>query len=437
MRFKYLLSVLFGLCILPAWVYAQSSYEEAVAEFNNATGAFKIEYNKLLVYRGVRKAQQQNIDLDYVRKALKDYPQDTMLLFYKYAPDKSLAVWAVSEEIFAWEKIKANKQVLASVQNKLRKRILLDVLKNGRMPKRRGAAEPNLDDVKSVSVADLTQSLSQELLPSDISEALGYAKHLVIVPVESIGTIPFSMLSRQGSNKLLIEEMSMQVAPSMIDAVKPKSRGNASARQSEKLPLVVGNPLYANDPVWELPDLPGAKEEATTVAKLLGTTALTGELANEKSIRQKIENASLLYFATHGIADAESPLDNSFIAVAAEEGGDGRWTLREIMNSDLDAVDVVVLSACQTGLGKAMSGGTVNLARSFTLAGANKVVMSLWSIEDTATATLMDDFVKYYHQQGQSVPQALRSAMLELRKTHADPLFWAPFVTFGGRTAIK
>ena len=431
MKMKFLVLMAVIVCWKPIFLNANSSYEDAVAKFNSATGAFKIEYNQLLAYRGIKKKQQQNIDLNYVREALKDYPQDTMILFYKYRSDKSLDIWAVSEKVFGWETVKDNKQILSNSQDKLRKRILLDVLKNGRVPKRRGAVEPDFDDVKSLSVGELTESLSNELLPGDISKALAYAKHLVVVPVGSIGTVPFSMLSRKGSDKLLIEEMSMQIAPSMIDAVKPPSKSLGGKIESR--PLVIGNPVYANDPIWELPDLPGAKKEATAVAKLLGTTALTGKQADEKSIRAKIENASLLYFATHGIADPESPMDNSFIAVAPTGESDGRWTLREIMQSKLTDVDVVVLSACQTGLGRSMSGGTVNLARAFTLAGAEKVVMSLWSIEDTATATLMDDFMSRYHEQGQSVPQALRSAMLALKKTRKDPLFWAPFVTFGGR----
>jgi len=90
---------------------------------------------------------------------------------------------------------------------------------------------------------------------------------------------------------------------------------------------------------------------------------------------------------------------------------------------------IAVLSACQSGLGKTHDAGVIGLARAFQLAGAPRVVMSLWKVEDAATNELMLTFVK---RMKDNVPsEALRLAMMEVRQKHSEPSQWAPFVLFG------
>ncbi len=97
---------------------------------------------------------------------------------------------------------------------------------------------------------------------------------------------------------------------------------------------------------------------------------------------------------------------------------------------------LVVLSACQTGLGQTHDAGTIGLARAFQIAGTNEVVMSLWNVDDAATASLMNDFMKHLDC-GRHVPAALRQAMLKPRSPGQSIDKWAPFTVFTGALRRK
>lgn len=142
----------------------------------------------------------------------------------------------------------------------------------------------------------------------------------------------------------------------------------------------------------------------------------------------------MLYLATHGIADPEDPLDGSGLFLTPEAGNPaGFWSARAIQEEELPAV-LVVLSACQTGLGQRHDAGVIGLSRAFHLAGAENVVMSLWSVDDVATQTLMQLFMDGLRTPHPFFPsEPLRQAMLKYRRQHPDqgPLFWASFSTLG------
>ena len=100
-------------------------------------------------------------------------------------------------------------------------------------------------------------------------------------------------------------------------------------------------------------------------------------------------NASLIYFATHAISDAVNPMDGSFLALA----GDHLYG-RDIKDLLFPNNPLVVMSACQTGLGKVFEGGTFGLVRAWYHVGASQIVMSLWNIDDNATKDLMLEFMR-------------------------------------------
>ena len=91
---------------------------------------------------------------------------------------------------------------------------------------------------------------------------------------------------------------------------------------------------------------------------------------------------------------------------------------------------LVVMSACQTGLGKVFEGGVFGLARAWHYAGAHQIVMSLWNVDDQATRFLMTSFIKKITEGAQS-ERALRRAMLEARDRYPDPALWAAFTLYG------
>ncbi len=144
----------------------------------------------------------------------------------------------------------------------------------------------------------------------------------------------------------------------------------------------------------------------------------------------------MLHFATHGILNSEQPELSGLVLSLVDQQGkpqEGFWRLHEIYNLKLNA-DLVVLSACQTGLGKEVKGeGLIGLTRGFMYAGAPRVVASLWQVDDVATAELMKRFYRGMLQQRQRPAAALRAAQLEMqsKKQWQHPFYWAAFTLQG------
>jgi CHAT domain-containing protein len=143
-----------------------------------------------------------------------------------------------------------------------------------------------------------------------------------------------------------------------------------------------------------------------------------------------------LHFATHGYLDSERPgLSALLFSMVDAEGKaqNGFVRANDIYNLKLPA-ELVVLSACQTGLGKDIKGeGLVGLTRGFMYAGAARVVVSLWNVNDKATADLMTKFYEKMLKQGQRPAAALRAAQVEMwkQKQWQSPYYWAAFTMQG------
>ena len=155
-------------------------------------------------------------------------------------------------------------------------------------------------------------------------------------------------------------------------------------------------------------------------------TALSPDLAQYR----------IVHFATHGLLDSEHPEFSGLVfSLVNSRGGpqDGFVGLEDVYNMNLNA-DLVVLSACKTGLGKEIQGeGLVGLTRGFMYAGAPQIVASLWSVDDEATAALMGRFYQALEQKKLSPAAALRLAQIEtlMQKRWNDPYYWAGFVIHG------
>ena len=162
-------------------------------------------------------------------------------------------------------------------------------------------------------------------------------------------------------------------------------------------------PDFPKDDKWNFAKLPGTEKEVQDITSNLASDSykiLNGINASKNNIESNMKNYELLYFATHGYSDPENSLDNSFIALSGKNSKQAFITPREIQHKTLKA-KLVVLSACQTGLGVTHEGGIIGLSRAFQLAGADHVLMSLWSISDNETATLMTRFFNEYINKGQ------------------------------------
>lgn len=144
----------------------------------------------------------------------------------------------------------------------------------------------------------------------------------------------------------------------------------------------------------------------------------------------------IVHFATHGLLDSEHPELSGLVFSLVDRSGrpqNGFLELEDIYNLRLNA-DLVVLSACETGLGKDVKGeGLVGLTRGFMYAGTPRVVASLWKVDDVATAELMRRFYKFMLQQNLSPAAALRAAQADMSEVQrwADPYYWAGFTIQG------
>lgn len=212
------------------------------------------------------------------------------------------------------------------------------------------------------------------------------------------------------------------------------------------LPLIpdvpVRGPVFAvaNPSVPGLAPLPGAEAEVRGVAQLLPTRTLLGQQAQKRVVVAESPGFRILHFATHGELDKRLPM-NSSLRLAPADDDDGRLTVDEIFNLRL-AAGLVVLSACDTGVGLSLAGEpistgdeVVSLGRAFLHAGARNLVVSLWRVADASTAELMIDF--YRNLQAQLPPaKALQLAQMRFINRGAGsgpvhPFYWAGFVLVG------
>jgi CHAT domain len=186
--------------------------------------------------------------------------------------------------------------------------------------------------------------------------------------------------------------------------------------------------------------LPFSREEADSIAELIPKSSLfkaTDFQANRTSATSgQLSRYRIIHFATHGLLNSEHPELSGLVLSLVDENGktqDGFLRMDEIFNLQLPA-DLVVLSACQTALGKEIKGeGLVGLTRGFMYAGAERVVASLWQVEDQATAQLMRYFYRGMLKENLRPSAALRAAQIEMSKSSrwSSPYYWAGFVMQG------
>ena len=183
-----------------------------------------------------------------------------------------------------------------------------------------------------------------------------------------------------------------------------------------------------------------SRQEARALADLAGPNRAVQVLdfdATVAALRSPVvAGAQRLHVATHGILDATRPERSGLVLSLVDRQGqarDGVLRLNDVFGLSLSA-ELVVLSGCETGLGRQMRGeGLIGLTRAFMYAGAPRVVSSLWKVDDQATAQLMTRFYRHMLQGGEKPAAALRAAQLELSRDPrwSSPYFWAGFVMQG------
>jgi hypothetical protein len=188
-------------------------------------------------------------------------------------------------------------------------------------------------------------------------------------------------------------------------------------------------------------ELTNRAEAARVAQAIAGSRAYVGRQATERAFKSEGGDYRVLHFATHFLSDDRQPLYSRIVLSQQDEDEeDGYLQTYEIFNTHLNA-DLVVLSACNTGLGKLSKGeGLVGISRAFLYPGVPSLVVSLWSVDDEATSELMESFY-HYVRSGMNKRQALRRAKLDYLEAATDrgrdPFFWAPFILVGDGSLIR
>lgn len=368
-----------------------------------------------------------------------------------------------------------------------------------------------LHDPDRADVKNLSRALDERVM-RPVRRLLGSTRQLLISPDGALNLLPFAALVDE-RGQYLVENYAISYLSSGRDLLRLQV-----ARESRTTPVVIGDPLYDMSPPraqqrpaqTDLPSqpvtnrrsmdftaltyapLPGTAQEARGLQSLLpGAQLLLQQQATEAAIKQ-LRAPRVLHIATHGFfladqpsddnaaearallhqgdarplaAQKENPLLRSGIILAGVKqqqsgaGEDGVLTALEAAGLDLWGTQLVVLSACETGLGEVHNGaGVYGLRRALVLAGSETQVMSLWSVNDIATRDLMMGFYERL-QAGEGRAEALRQTQLAMLGSKAPvqaadprgvkivkhgaapkfshPFYWAPFIESGAWTSMS
>ncbi len=299
------------------------------------------------------------------------------------------------------------------------------------------------------------QKIYQKLF-QPLDAHLTTARKLVIVPDGALAYLPFETLVATTASPYLLERYAISYAPSAsaLAAIQASQPATATEVKGEAKGFIAfGDPLYANpisaqlDPNlnkvavrnFDLKQLPYTRTEVNEIAALFPASerrVFLGLDAQEQTVKtEPLHQYRYVHFAAHSHVDEDHPARSGIIlSMMTDSKEDGMLQMSEVMRLKLNA-DLVTLSACRTGLGKLLNGeGMIGLTRAFFYAGADSVAVSLWNVNDIATASLMKSFYKSL-QQGKAKDEALREAKLELLKgpqrAWRHPYYWAAFVLVG------
>jgi CHAT domain-containing protein/tetratricopeptide (TPR) repeat protein len=347
---------------------------------------------------------------------------------------------------------------------------------------RQGSGDQSAKDYKAkVDAADklyfeMASNLSRMLL-GPVADQLG-TRRLVVVTEGALQYIPFGALPvplaqtagpNGPSTTFVVDTNEVVVLPSASTLIAIRGAQNHKS-SSGKLVAIIADPVFtpADDRVQRksqsstvakaevnvdpgqprpqtieklnLTRLVYASEEAEAISDVApwGTTLVAKgfDASRETVTSSEVSRSQIVHFATHAFIHSKHPELSGIALTTINPDGietNGVMSLPDIYSLDLSA-ELIVLSACQTALGKDLKGeGLVGLTHSFMSAGANSVVASLWKVDDRATAVLMKHFYESMLQKGMSPAAALRSAQLKLKQDPrwSAPYYWAGFVLQG------
>ncbi len=371
----------------------------------------------------------ETLDTAAIRKSIT--PAGTVLIEYSLG-EKQSYVWVVQANGVASFVLPGRKTIEAKVQA-YRKELAF-----------RATA---LTVTSAIARLDAQSRDLYKILIAPFASNLTEAKSIIIVPDGVLAYLPFETLLGPAR---MIEQFAIQYAPSASTLAQLRVRA-INRPIPEKALLAFGDPVYQSATMpsaaareltergFDFVPLPNARSEVRAIQSLfksdqsqifLGAQASEDALKNSRSTMYRY-----FHFATHGYFDEEQNWRSGIVlSLNSASTEDGVLQAQEIMKLKLNA-DMVTLSACQSGLGTVVAGeGVMGLSRAFLYAGAQSLVVSLWNVNDAATAELMKTFYGNLNR-GMHRAEALRQAKLKLMRSGSaawrHPYYWAPFVFIG------
>jgi CHAT domain-containing protein len=405
----------------------------------------------------------QPLNLKDIQQRVMD--DDSVLLEYMLGEERSY-VWAVTRtEIESYE-LPARARIEAAAR---KFRDLLTVnqpLENETFPQHQARIRE-----ADAQIPEAAAALS-DLVIAPVQPKLG-RKRLIIVADGALHYIPFLALTvKPRPNDALNPGERIPLLASHEIVYEPSAsalayvRNDGTPRDTPKSIAVFANPVFdANDSRVTNPTspnsstarggevfreagmsdgnvtaLPASRDEAEAIMSFApwgtGLKALGFDASRATVTRPELAQYRIVHFATHGFVDYERPELSGLVLSLVDRNGqpqEGHFRLHDIYNLKLSA-DLVVLSACNTALGKEIKGeGLIGLTRGFMYAGAGGVAASLWKVDDEATAALMTRFYEGMFRKGLTPSAAMREAQLWMwqQQRWRAPYFWAAFIIQG------
>ncbi|HJU56534.1 MAG TPA: CHAT domain-containing protein, partial [Pyrinomonadaceae bacterium] len=353
----------------------------------------------------MRQLQQRNqnilthvqaLDIDQLRPKLAD---DTALIEYTSLDGELLAFVVTGRGVRVVRNLGNEMEVNARLAQL---RFQIDALRYGARAMRKHL--PNLTERIKHHLQALYDLLLRPLEES--TEGL----RLIIAPHRALYYIPFHALHDR--ERYVIERREISYAPSAVVLLHCLAQPQRPLQRA----LLLG---VADE------QTPRVRDEIAALAPLFPeAVSLLDERATLAALQEFAHGADILHLACHGQFRPDNPLFSSLRL------GDGWLTVRDTYNLELKC-ELAALSACETGVNEVAPGDElIGLARGFFSAGAPSLLLSLWTVDDEATAGLMASFYRRLLA-GQSPAAALRAAQLELLQEQPHPFFWSPFMIVG------
>ena len=270
--------------------------------------------------------------------------------------------------------------------------------------------------------------------------------YLIVVPDGPLSLLPFEILLQVGENLDKIDYKNLSYLMKDYQISYAYSAGvlanqkKSETRYASKL-LAFGYTSEYGKVVNSKAHLPGTEKELSLIKKSISGDFFLGQNSSEKKFKDVAGNYDIIHLSIHGETALDNPLNNRLIfPEAGDTTEDGILYPYELYDLKLNS-DLVVLSACETGIGRSYRGeGIYSMARAFVYAGCPSVIMSLWNADDRHTADIMGDFYKNLSK-GADIARSIHQAKLEFLaesdEYQSHPYYWSSFIPLGDMTFIE